>query len=184
MPRYSISNSSAAVTLRTFLLRRARASQAIATVLCLHPMEPPPGKLSPYVNRLKPGERFLTFVTHDHLPELATPAAVEDGVWDQSDNAFQQYGAFSENRLVAMPLCPDFHQANTLFFPAWTTWDSLSGLISRVMEPGHTVGTQNTKSVRTFTLQVCHVLLLHEAVPYPYFIQVFEGSRRLCYCDS
>ena len=62
----------------------------------------------------------MTLVTHHHLPELATPAAVEDDIWAKSDNVLQQYGAFSEDRLVAMPSVLDFQQASMVLVAAWT----------------------------------------------------------------
>ena len=49
------------------------------------------------VTRLKPEEGVLTLLTHSYLPGLATPAAIEYGVWTKSDNDSQQYGGFTED---------------------------------------------------------------------------------------
>ena len=52
------------------------------------------------------------------------------------------------------------------------------------MEPGHTVWTQSIEGVRTFTLQVRHVLFFRKRVLYPNFTQGFQGSRRLYHRDN
>ena len=46
------------------------------------------------------------------------------------------------------------------------TWDTLFGLYSRVVEPGHNFSTRSTESDRICTLQVCHVPIL----PYKHLI--------------
>ena len=46
------------------------------------------------------------------------------------------------------------------------TWDTLSGLYSTVVEPGHNLSTRSTESDRTCTVQVRHVPIL----PYMHLI--------------
>ena len=77
------------------------------------------------------------------------------GVGGVVDGTLRQYGAFSEEGLVAMPESLDFLQASTLTCAGLTAWNGLYGLESKALKPGDTVLTQGTGGVSMFALQVC-----------------------------
>jgi len=74
------------------------------------------------------------------------------------NGCLQDYSAFNEQGLVAMPQTLDFQQGSTLSCAALTAWTCLFGLDGRVLKPGQAVLTQGTGGVSLFALQVCRYL--------------------------
>ena len=106
------------------------------------------------VTRFKTGDKVLTLFNQGHLAGAITQAISATGVGGSVDGALRQYGAFSEQGLVAMPESLDFAQASALPCAALTAWNSLYGLESKALKPGDTVLTQGTGGVSIFALQV------------------------------
>ena len=97
----------------------------------------------------------MTLFNQAHLGGPVSRAALTSGVGGVVDGTLRQYGAYSEQGLVAMPESLDYIQASTLSCAAVTAWNSLYGLESRALKAGDTVLTQGTGGVSLFALQVC-----------------------------
>ena len=106
------------------------------------------------VTRFKTGDKVVTLFNQGHLAGPANREVAGTGLGGAVDGTLRQYGAFSEQGLVAMPESLDFTQASTLSCAALTAWNALYGLESRGLKPGDTVLTQGTGGVSTFALQV------------------------------
>lgn len=97
----------------------------------------------------------MTLCTQAHLGGPISRAALTSGVGGVVDGTLRQYGAYSEQGLVAMPQSLDYIQASTLSCAAVTAWNGLYGLESKALKAGDTVLTQGTGGVSLFALQVC-----------------------------
>ena len=112
----------------------------------------------PRVTRFKKGDKVLTLFNQLHIAGALDPTIVASGVGGALDGTLRQYGAYSEQGLVAMPESLDFKQASTLTCAGLTAWNGLYGLESRALKPGDTVLTQGTGGVSIFALQVSVVI--------------------------
>ena len=97
----------------------------------------------------------MTLFNQAHLGGPLSTAAIASGVGGIVDGTLRQYGAYSEQGLVAMPQSLDYIQASTLSCAALTAWNGLYGLESKALKAGDTVLTQGTGGVSLFALQVC-----------------------------
>ena len=97
---------------------------------------------------------MVTLFNQGHLAGPPTTAIAVTGLGGSLDGTLRQYGAFSEQGLVAMPESLDFVEASTLSCAALTAWNGLYGLESKGLKPGDTVLTQGTGGVSIFALQV------------------------------
>ncbi|KAL9125524.1 MAG: hypothetical protein Q9217_005281 [Psora testacea] len=106
------------------------------------------------VKRFQPGDRVVTLLHQGHLSGSLTPTTISTtGVGGTIDGCLREYGAFSEQGLVAIPESLNYAQASTLPCAAITAWNALYGLESRSLKPGDTVLTQGTGGVSLFALQ-------------------------------
>ena len=106
------------------------------------------------VTRFKTGDNVVTLFNQSHLAGPIAKADLMSGLGGGLNGALRQYGAFSEEGLVAMPQSLDFLQASTLSCAAVTAWNGLYGLESKALRPGDTVLTQGTGGVSIFAVQV------------------------------
>jgi len=105
------------------------------------------------VTRFQKGDKVLTLFNQGHLAGSLDYTTVQTGVGGVIDGALQQYGAFNEQGLVAMPSNLDFLQGSTLVCAGLTAWNGLYGLESRSLKPGDWVLTQGTGGVSMFAVQ-------------------------------
>jgi NADPH:quinone reductase-like Zn-dependent oxidoreductase len=105
------------------------------------------------VTRFQKGDKVLTLFNQGHLAGSLDHITVQTGVGGTIDGALQQYGAFNEQGLVAMPSNLDFLQGSTLVCAGLTAWNGLYGLESRSLKPGDWVLTQGTGGVSMFAVQ-------------------------------
>lgn len=105
------------------------------------------------VTRFKKGDKVLTLFNQGHLAGSLDYQTVTTGVGGTIDGALQQYGAYSEQGLVAMPSNLDFLQGSTLTCAGLTAWNGLYGLEGRSLKPGDWVLTQGTGGVSMFAVQ-------------------------------
>lgn len=66
------------------------------------------------VTRFKTGDRVLTLFNQGHVAGPITKEITMTAVGGVVDGTLRQYGAYSEEGLVAMPETLDFLQASTL----------------------------------------------------------------------
>ncbi|CAF9917142.1 MAG: hypothetical protein HETSPECPRED_003150 [Heterodermia speciosa] len=109
--------------------------------------------VGPRVTRFKVGDKVVTLFNQAHLGGPISRAALMSGVGGAVDGTLRQYGAYSEQGLVAMPQSLDYIQASTLSCAAVTAWNGLYGLESKALKAGDTVLTQGTGGVSIFALQ-------------------------------
>lgn len=105
------------------------------------------------MTRFKKGDKVLTLFNQGHLAGSLDYQTVGTGVGGTIDGALQQYGAYSEQGLVAMPSNLDFLQGSTLTCAGLTAWNGLYGLEGRSLKPGDWVLTQGTGGVSMFAVQ-------------------------------
>jgi len=104
------------------------------------------------VHRFKAGDKVMTLFNQAHLSGSVDSYSVTTGVGGTVDGGLQEYGAYDEQGLVAVPSNLDFLQASTLTCAGLTAWNGLYGL--KPLMPGDYVLTQGTGGVSIFALQV------------------------------
>jgi len=104
------------------------------------------------VHRFKTGDKVVTLFNQAHLSGSVDPYIITTGTGGVIDGALQQYGAFNEEGLVALPSNLDFVEGATLTCAGLTAWNALFGL--KPLLPGDWVLTQGTGGVSIFAIQV------------------------------
>ncbi|RDW85291.1 alcohol dehydrogenase-7 [Coleophoma cylindrospora] len=109
--------------------------------------------VGPKVTRFKPGDGVMTLFAQGFISGELDPSMFGSVLGATADGCLQDYGAFNEQGLVAMPQTLDFQQASTLSCAAVTAWNGLHGFEGKGLKPGQTVLVQGTGGVSLFALQ-------------------------------
>jgi len=105
------------------------------------------------VSRFQPGDKVITLFNQEHIGGPMVPGALKSGLGGVLDGTLREYGAFSEQGLVAMPKSLNAVEAAALTCAGLTAWNSLFGLEGKRLLPGQWVLTQGTGGVSMFALQ-------------------------------
>lgn len=104
------------------------------------------------VTRFAVGHRVLTQFNQKHTSGSLTADSIHTALGGDVDGVLRQYGAFSEEGLVAMPSSLTYAQASTLTGAGVTAWNALYGL--KPIKSGQIVLTQGTGGVSLFAIQL------------------------------
>lgn len=103
------------------------------------------------VTRFSVGDKVLTQFNQKHIFGSLTSKSIHTALGGDLDGVLRQYGAISEEGLVAMPTSMTYAQAATLTGAGVTAWNALYGL--RPLKAGEVVLTQGTGGVSLFAIQ-------------------------------
>jgi len=105
------------------------------------------------VTRFKPGDRVIPTFLPTYISGPFDFSVAELALGGSVDGIFRNYGTFSEQALVPIPLSLSYAQAATLPCAAVAAWNSLYSSPSHRLVPGSTVLIQGTGGVSLFALQ-------------------------------
>ncbi|KAF9694439.1 hypothetical protein EKO04_007563 [Ascochyta lentis] len=105
------------------------------------------------VTRFKAGDRVVTLFNQAHIAGSLDGASLSTGLGGAIDGTLREYAVFDEQGLVPAPKNLNDLEASTLSCAGLTAWNTLYGLESRALKPGHWVLTQGTGGVSIFALQ-------------------------------
>ncbi|WAO91773.1 PKS-ER domain-containing protein [Fusarium falciforme] len=105
------------------------------------------------VSRFNVGDRVATLVHQRHLAGPLDARGRESALGGQLSGVLREYGAFSEEGLVAVPNNLTLNEAAALPCAALTAWSALYGLEGRALKPGEIVLTEGTGGVSSFAVQ-------------------------------
>ncbi|KAJ4309934.1 hypothetical protein N0V84_011226 [Fusarium piperis] len=96
------------------------------------------------VSRFTVGDRVATLVHQRHLAGPLDAKGRESALGGALSGVLREYGAFSEDGLVAVPGNLTLNEAAALPCAAVTAWSALYGLEGRALKPGEIVLTEGT----------------------------------------